>query len=277
MIGSPQLLLLSGIGPAAELAGHGIEVVVDLPGRRREPPRPRARPADLRTERPIDATARGSPRCRRTPSGERTRACRPRHPAASTSTAPCTSRGMEGPAARVHDRGDDRAAREPRAAAPGGRRPRVAPLIDPATYSCRGRPRLDARRHRAWPRARGTAALAEWGAREVHPGPGVDDDALDRYVRERTLSSPSTRSAPARWASTRTRSSTRGCACAASRGCASPTLDHAGGDVGQHARAVADDRRARRGPADRAPPARLTAPAFRPRCSRRRRARSSPS
>jgi choline dehydrogenase len=31
-IGSPQLLLLSGIGPAAELAAHGIEVVLDLPG-----------------------------------------------------------------------------------------------------------------------------------------------------------------------------------------------------------------------------------------------------
>ena len=29
---SPQVLLLSGIGPAAELAKHGIDVVVDLPG-----------------------------------------------------------------------------------------------------------------------------------------------------------------------------------------------------------------------------------------------------
>ncbi len=31
-VGSPHLLLLSGIGPAAELAGHGIPVVHDLPG-----------------------------------------------------------------------------------------------------------------------------------------------------------------------------------------------------------------------------------------------------
>jgi choline dehydrogenase len=30
--GSPQLLMLSGIGPAAQLAGHGIEPLVDLPG-----------------------------------------------------------------------------------------------------------------------------------------------------------------------------------------------------------------------------------------------------
>jgi len=31
-INSPQLLMLSGIGPAGELAGHGIDVVHDLPG-----------------------------------------------------------------------------------------------------------------------------------------------------------------------------------------------------------------------------------------------------
>lgn len=29
---SPHLLLLSGVGPAAELANHNIPVVVDLPG-----------------------------------------------------------------------------------------------------------------------------------------------------------------------------------------------------------------------------------------------------
>jgi choline dehydrogenase len=31
-IGSPRLLMLSGIGPAAHLASHGIETIVDLPG-----------------------------------------------------------------------------------------------------------------------------------------------------------------------------------------------------------------------------------------------------
>lgn len=31
-VNSPQLLMLSGVGPAAHLAGHGIDVVADLPG-----------------------------------------------------------------------------------------------------------------------------------------------------------------------------------------------------------------------------------------------------
>ena len=45
---SPQLLQLSGIGPAALLAQHGIDVVHDAAGRRREPAGPPADPADLR-------------------------------------------------------------------------------------------------------------------------------------------------------------------------------------------------------------------------------------
>jgi choline dehydrogenase len=32
VFGSPQLLMLSGIGPAGELRRHGIDVVADLPG-----------------------------------------------------------------------------------------------------------------------------------------------------------------------------------------------------------------------------------------------------
>ena len=31
MFGSPQLLMLSGVGPAAHLRQHGIDVVADLP------------------------------------------------------------------------------------------------------------------------------------------------------------------------------------------------------------------------------------------------------
>ena len=41
-IGSPQILMLSGIGPAAQLAQFGIPVVLDKPGRRRQSARPSA-------------------------------------------------------------------------------------------------------------------------------------------------------------------------------------------------------------------------------------------
>ena len=44
-IGSPQILMLSGVGPAESLRSLGIPVVHDLPRSRREPARP---PYDLR-------------------------------------------------------------------------------------------------------------------------------------------------------------------------------------------------------------------------------------
>ena len=61
-------------------------------------------------------------------------------------------------------------------------------------------------------------ALREWGARELYPGPEV----THRGRRSATTcgappSATTTRSAPARWASTPRRSSTRGCACTGSR------------------------------------------------------------
>ena len=61
---SPALLLRSGIGPAADLRALGIPVVADLPGRRREPPRPPRSRAPLRRHA---RAGRGLPR----PCGER--------------------------------------------------------------------------------------------------------------------------------------------------------------------------------------------------------------
>ena len=46
-INSPQLLMLSGIGPADHLREVGVDVVVEQPGRRREPARPPGGAADL--------------------------------------------------------------------------------------------------------------------------------------------------------------------------------------------------------------------------------------
>ena len=67
-IGSPQLLLLSGIGPADDLREVGVEVRHDLPGVGREPPGPPVRHAHLGGLRPAaPSTAPTSPS--RWPSG----------------------------------------------------------------------------------------------------------------------------------------------------------------------------------------------------------------
>ena len=50
-LGSPQLMMLSGIGPAEELAKFGIPVVLDKTRRRRQPARPSATAHDLQGHR----------------------------------------------------------------------------------------------------------------------------------------------------------------------------------------------------------------------------------
>ena len=50
-IGSPQLLMLSGIGPAGHLRGLGISPVADLPGVGEQPPGPPGRHGLLRLRR----------------------------------------------------------------------------------------------------------------------------------------------------------------------------------------------------------------------------------
>ena len=54
-IGSPQIMMLSGVGPAAQLAQFGIPVVLDKTGRRRQPARPSATADDLQGDRHQDA------------------------------------------------------------------------------------------------------------------------------------------------------------------------------------------------------------------------------
>ena len=59
--GSPQLLMLSGIGPAEQLRALGIDVEVDARGRRREPPGPPVHHRRLRGRRRRLARRRGAP------------------------------------------------------------------------------------------------------------------------------------------------------------------------------------------------------------------------
>ena len=63
-VNSPQLLMLSGIGPAAHLREHGIDVVADLAGRRPAAAGPPGRPDDLvhpRDHRPRRVQQRAQP------------------------------------------------------------------------------------------------------------------------------------------------------------------------------------------------------------------------
>ena len=54
-IGSPQIMMLSGVGPAAQLAQFGIPVRARQAGRRRQPARPSATADDLQGDRHQDA------------------------------------------------------------------------------------------------------------------------------------------------------------------------------------------------------------------------------
>ena len=73
-IGSPQLLMLSGIGPAGHLRGLGIDPVADLPGVGDEPPGPPGRDGLLRLGRAAagqPVQPRGNLRLAAQPAGRR--------------------------------------------------------------------------------------------------------------------------------------------------------------------------------------------------------------
>ena len=69
VVGSPQLLLLSGIGPARDLTTHGIAVVIDLPGVRGNLHDHVHVPLVYSTERTIEPPPAAFRRCRRTSRG----------------------------------------------------------------------------------------------------------------------------------------------------------------------------------------------------------------
>ena len=187
VIGSPKLLLLAGIGPAGELAAHGIDVRVDLPGVGANLHDHVHVPLIYTTERAVGPLPAGVPSMQ-TNLNARTD---PRLPAPDLQTAffaePVYRDGMHGPPDGV-----TMAATIARPVSRGRLRlrsadPAAEPLLDPGTYGCRAD--LDAmlaavRLNRA---IGCSAALAEWGAVERYPGTDVEDDAaLEAYIRERT-------------------------------------------------------------------------------------------
>jgi choline dehydrogenase len=187
-IGSPQLLLLSGIGPAAELRAVGIEPVVDLPGVGRNLHDHVLTPIVYSAEREIPAPGPGQTPWQshlfwRSRSGLPGPDLQPIH-----FSVPLYEEGMEGPPngftlmagmIRPASRGSIRLS---------GPDPSDELLIDPRTFSSvSDLDRLQAAAELC--REIGAApALREWGARELYPGPAVaSPQALRDYVRSNVL------------------------------------------------------------------------------------------
>jgi len=186
-LGSPKLLLLSGIGPAAELRALGIDARVDLPGVGRNLQDHVHVPLLFGVDREIEPPA-GVP-WMQTNTFLRT------DPGLLTPDIQAPSVGVLGdyPGLSLGDaaHGFTVAATILRTASVGKLRlasadPGAMPLIDPATYDAPGD--LDAvLRGVRFLRGLGRSeALRAWGVRELHPGPRIDDDALEDYARRVT-------------------------------------------------------------------------------------------
>jgi choline dehydrogenase len=183
-IGSPHLLLRSGIGPAEELRRAGVAAAVDLPGVGRNLHDHLLAPVIFTAERDLGVPAPGLPQ----PQSHLFWRSRPGLVAPDTQpihfNTPLYEPWMEGP-----DNGFSLMAGMIRPLSRGsvslaGADPAAAPLIDLAALACESD--LEALAASvALCREIGTApALAEWGARELYPGPGVGTAAeLRDYVR----------------------------------------------------------------------------------------------
>ncbi|QTX05380.1 GMC family oxidoreductase [Agromyces archimandritae] len=187
-IDSPRVLLRSGIGPADELAGIGIESVVDLPGVGKNLHDHLLAPVIFTTDTPVGPPREGVS----VTQSHLFWKSRPELEVPDTQpihfSVPMYSDGMEGPAdgfsllagiVSPKSRGTLRLS---------GPEPHDPLLIDlgaldhdddvaslvASVAQCRGIGRQ--------------AALAEgWGATELFPGPDVADDELEEYVRRTTV------------------------------------------------------------------------------------------
>jgi choline dehydrogenase-like flavoprotein len=187
-IESPKLLMLSGIGPAAELARHGIEIAVDLPGVGENLHDHLLSPVVCSSSRPMPPVVAGT-----TPLHVHLFArSRGDLPAPDTQPlvfhVPAYLPGMEGPpdgftlmAGMIRPQSRGRLT----LASPD---PDVPPLIDPAYLAVEAD--LDAL---AWSleqvREIGRAdALADWLGEELYPGPGITSpEDVRNYVRDTAI------------------------------------------------------------------------------------------
>ena len=246
--GSPQLLLLSGLGPGAASAGHGHRGGARHAGRRLQPARPLQFLCGLALQQGDHAERPGeqqAAQARRPACAMRCSApARWRATASMPGCSPAAIRGWSGPTCRSTCSSGARwsATRtgivphpfpgfthQPRASA--SRRPRHgAPRQPRSAGAARGAVRLPAHRlrhaggdlrHPPGPQDRRAA-----GAEAVCRGRNCSRDRRSpatpssRRMCARAACPTSIRPVPARWAMGRTRWSIRGCACTGSTGCA---------------------------------------------------------
>ena len=187
-IGSAQLLLLSGVGPASDLRAHGIDVVVDLPGVGENLHDHLLSPVIFSAEREIGPPSPGLPACQshlfwRSRPGLPVPDVQPIH-----FMVPMYEPWMEGPAngftllggmVRPASRGSLRLS---------GPNPEDPLLLDPNILACEADVESLAAAADLCRRIGAAGPLAEWGAVERYPGPSVrSPEELRQYLRETAI------------------------------------------------------------------------------------------
>jgi choline dehydrogenase len=187
-IGSPHLLLLSGIGPAEHLAEHGVPVVADLPGVGANLHDHLLSPVIFAAEREVGPPSPGLPACQthlfaRSRRGLAAPDLQPIH-----FMVPMYEPWMEGPAngftmmggmIRPVSRGSIRLS------GPSADDPL---LIDPNVLACEADLEALVAAIGLVRRIGASDALAAWGARELYPGPAAaSEDDLRRYAHDTAI------------------------------------------------------------------------------------------
>jgi choline dehydrogenase len=187
-IGSAQLLLLSGVGPADQLRSLGIDVVLDLPGVGENLHDHLLSPVIFSAEREVGPPSPGLPACQthlfwRSRPGLPVPDIQPIH-----FMVPMYEPWMEGPAngftllggiVRPASRGSLRLT---------GATPEDPVALDPNILACETDLESLAAAVDLCRRIGAADALREWGAAERYPGPSVDTpDGVRTYVRETAI------------------------------------------------------------------------------------------
>jgi choline dehydrogenase len=187
-IGSPQLLLLSGVGPGEELRALGIDVVADLPGVGRNLHDHLLSPVIFTAEREVGPPSPGLPACQthlfwRSRPGLPVPDVQPIH-----FMVPMYEPWMEGPdngftllggMVRPVSRGTVRLT---------GPSPEDPVALDPNILACAADLDSLVAAVELCRRVGAAPALRAWGASERYPGPAVDTaGGLEQYVRETAI------------------------------------------------------------------------------------------